>query len=255
MTETKSCLIVTGTFYFFRKLGFFMLDSTPGFSSIIYGQAFRTLLFRALKRTVPLAAVLSFSFGCFIGIFVSDVPWMDRLIIGSPLFGRLLAIVLCPLVSVILADIFVGMEASMALLAAADKNLDDVWRSLGFSPHHIMVRTRRLTLYLTVLVLFGVSWFGVRYGFEEYLDWVAAKKHLVWMPLLADAPIIFGMFVTLLATWFVDRATLMDIRSAPIRNWPADKRWGFVLQRQFFALAGSIVVLGVSFLFFNHWTL
>lgn len=231
-----------------------MLDTASGFASDIYAQTFRTLFVRALKRTVPLAAVLSVCFGCFIGMFVSDVPWMDRLIIGSPLFGRLQAIVFCPMVAVVLVDIFVGMEASMSLVNAVDHDLDGVWRSLGFSPHGIMVGTRRVTLYLTVLILFAVAWLGVRYGFEGYLDMIAAKQHLVWMPLLADAPLFYGMFVTLLATWFVDRATLVDVRRAPVRNWPADKRWGFVLQRQFFALIGGIIVLGLSFLFFNHWT-
>lgn len=232
-----------------------MLDSDTLYSSTIYHQAFRTLLFRALRRTVPLAVGMSVCFGCFIGIFVADVPWMDRLLIGSPLFGRLQALVLCPMVAVVLADVFVGMEAAMALVSGAEKGLDDVWLSMGYSPGRVMVTSRRVTLYVTVLALFLIAWFGIRFGFERYLDWIAGKGHLVWMPLLADAPVFFGMFVTLLATWFVDRATLMDIRSAPIRSWPADRRWTFVLQRQFFALAGCIIVVGLAFLFFNHWML
>lgn len=232
-----------------------MLDTTPGFSTAIYVQTFRSLLWRALRRTVPLAAAMSVLFGGTIAMVIADVPWMDRLIIGSPLFGRLQAIVFCPMIAVVLADIFVGVEASMALIDGAGRGIDEVWQSMGFSPHKILVTTRRCVLYLTVVILFAVSWFCVHHGFERVIDWVAGKSHLVWMPLLADAPIAFGLFVTILATWFVDRATLMDIRSAPIRNWPTDRRWAFVLQRQFFALAGGIILLGASFLFYNHWTL
>lgn len=229
------------------------LESASNPSRAVYARVFRILLWRALRRTVPLAGAVSLCFGCFLGMFISDVPWLDRLIIDSPLFGRLLAIVVCPIIALILSDIFIGMEAAMALIAAADQNLDDVWSSLGFSPHRVMVTSRRLTLYLTAVALFIVSWFAVRHGFDAYLAWVAGKSHLVWMPLLADAPLLYGAFMTVLVAWFVDRATLVDIRTAPIRHWPADRRWAFVLQRQFMALAGGIVVLGVSFVFFNHW--
>jgi hypothetical protein len=221
----------------------------------VRGRAFRVLLWRALRRTVPLAAAAGLCLGCFLGMFIADVPWLDRLIIGSPLFGRLLAIVVCPAVALVLADIFIGMEAAMALIAAADQGLDDVWASLGFSPHGMMVSTRRLTLYITAPALFLVAWFAVSHGFGRYLDWVAGKGYLVWMPLLADAPVAHGCLMTLLTALFVDCATLSDIRSAPVRDWQADRRWAFVLRRQFMALACGIAVLGLSFVFFNRWTL
>lgn len=218
-------------------------------------RAFRALLWRALRRTVPLAAAAGLCAGCFMGMFVSDVPWLDRLIIGSPLFGRLLAIVVCPAVALVLSDIFVGMEAAMALLAAADQGTDEVWASLGFAPERMLVSTRRLALYLTAPALYAVAWLAVSQGFGRYVDWVAGKGHLVWMPLLADAPLAYGCFITLLGAWFVDRATLADIRAAPVLHWQTDRRWTFVLRRQFMALGCGLAVFAVSFVFFSHWTL
>lgn len=217
-------------------------------------RAFRVLLLRALRRTVPLAAAVGLCLGCFLGMFVADVPWLDRLLLGSPLLGRLLAIVICPAVALVLSDIFIGMEAVMALIAAADRDIDDVWASLGFSAHGMMVSTRRRTLYLAAPVLYFVAWSAVSQGFGRYLDWVAGKEYLVWTPLFADAPLAYGCLMTLPGAWFVDRATLADLRAAPLRHWQTDRRWTFVLRRQFAALACGIAVLGVSFVFFSRWT-
>lgn len=216
-------------------------------------RACRVLLWRALRRSIPLAAAGGLCLGAFLGMFVADVPWLDRLLIGSPLFGRLLALVFCPAAALLLADIFVGMEAAMSLVAAADQNLDDVWESLGFSPHGMLVSTRRFVLYLSVAALYFTAWFAVAQGFRGYLGWVAGKAHLVWTPLLADAPIAHGCCLALLAAWFVDRATLADIRAAPLRRWQADRRWAFVLQRQFLALTCGMAALGMSFVLVGRW--
>lgn len=220
----------------------------------VYARKFLVLQGRTARRALPLAAAVGGCLGCFLAMIITDVPWLDRILVGSPLFAQLLTLVVCPAIALVLADIFVGMEAAMTFVAAAERNLDAVWTSLGFSPYRILVSTRRWCLYLTGLLLYFTAWVCMRYGLEGYLEFVAQKSHLAWMPLMADSPLAYGALLTLLTVWFVDRATLVEVRNAPLVHWPAERRWAFVMQRQFLALASGVVVLGLAFVFYNRWS-
>lgn len=220
----------------------------------VYARKFLVLQSRAARRALPLAAAVGGSLGCFLAMIIDDVPWLDRILVGSPLFAQLLTLVVCPAIALVLTDIFVGMEAAMTFVAAAEQNLDAVWTSLGFSPQRVLVATRRYCLYLTALILYFAAWICMRYGLEGYMEFVAQKSHLAWMPLMADSPLAYGALLALLTVWFVDRATLVEVRNAPLIHWPADRRWAFVMQRQFLALASGLVVLGAAFVFYNRWS-
>lgn len=222
-------------------------------AGVVYRRAFARIAGRALLRGAPLAVAAGACLGASVAMVVTDAPWLERLLIDSALLGRLLALVACPAVALVLTDLFVGLEAAQTFLAADEKNLDDVWASLGFDPRRALVRPRRLALHALAFILYFLAWASMRAGLEVYLDHGADKSHLAWMPLLGDSPLFYGAFLTMLAAAFLDRAVLVDLRRAPLRHWSADRRWAFVLQRQFFALACALVIFGAAFVAFNRW--